>query len=364
MDTDDYRTQFSAKYDAIKAIGVQPSAPIVRVRDVLICPTMEVDESATKEFRTHPPIGVDPRPGLFDAPTEPVEVGRGVVIERIAKEDLELVMNACTPRGHYFAPIRQFGQRYSFVRNVDLEQWQQQHYRWDPDGVVSDALIMSRLIRDNGYSQQFAARVADFADGEQTVVYTLGAGGKDAYRLRRDRDWLDSTEGVELRNLLTAFWAGTETRPERVRRAIWRTEYATWMAWADVALPVIVGGLESLLKTEQHGSTRQFKTRVSKLATELGVEGITSELCGRMYGARSEWVHGTHVRLFATGQKVREAAEEDTHEGPDDESQWRAVTDIARMQDVLRRAVRRCIEDEDFAAIFAEDDRIRERWPL
>jgi hypothetical protein len=39
-------------------------------------------------------------------------------------------MNACTPRGHNFAPIRQFGQRYSFILDVD-------------------PLALSRLVRDH-----------------------------------------------------------------------------------------------------------------------------------------------------------------------------------------------------------------------
>lgn len=360
MTPDDFSSTFSAKYDAIDAMNVQPNAPAVRVRDVLICPTTETDDISTEEFMEHLPIAMFPGYGIKDEATKPVELGRGVVIDRLSDSDAELVMNACTPRGHNFAPIRQFGQRYSFVRDIDLGDWEQQRSRWDPEDVLSDALTMSRLIRDNGYSTRFAARITDFEGGEQTVVYTLG-GGKSAYRLRRDRDWLDPSEGIELRNLLSALWATADSRPDRVRRAMFRAEYASWMAWADVALPVIVGGLESLLKTDRHPSTGQFIARVPAVAGELGFDGISTELCERMYDARSEWVHGTHVRLFATGQEAQEAAEA---EGPDDDAQWRAVTDIARLQDVLRRAVRCCIEDEDFGAIFADDDAIRERWPL
>jgi hypothetical protein len=361
MSTDERRAQFSAKYDAIHAIGLPTSAPIERLRDVLICPITDGDEVSHEEFMEHPPIGA-PADLFGDEAAKAVDLGRGLVIDHLSQDDAELVMNACTPRGHYFAPVRQFSQRFCFVRDVDPEEWKSRHsFQWDPEGVVSDALTMSRLIRDNGYSMQFAARLADFADGEQTVVYTLG-GNKSAYRMRRDRDWLDPAEGAELRSLLAALWARANTRPgTRVGRAMFRTEYASWMAWADIALPVIVGGLESLLKTEPHPSTRQFTTRVPAMAGELGFEGITPEYCLRLYDARSEWVHGTHVRLFATGQEAQEAAEE---EGPDDEAQWRAVADIARLQDVLRGAVRRCIEDEDFGAVFADDDRIRERWPL
>jgi hypothetical protein len=347
----------------VDAIELPTHAPIERVRDVLLCPTADTDQISPQELHEHPPIGFSLGPWFKEEPSAKVEVGRGIVIERLSDEDSELIMNACTPRGHYFAPFRQFGQRYAFVREVDVEQWQRERFRWDPDGVLSDALNMSRLIRDNAYSQQFAARIADFEDGQQTVVYTLSA-GKWAYRLRRDRDWLDPDEGSELRNLLAALWAGATTRPDRIRRAMWRAEWASWVAWANVALPVLVGGLESLLKTERHHATRQFATRVTALAADLGFEGITADLCEAISDARSEWVHGTPVRLFTAGQKVKQTVDDGGHEGPDDEAQARAIADIARLQDVLRRAVRRCIEDDDFGALFADDGAIRARWPL
>ena len=83
-----------------------------------------------------------------------------------------------------------------------------------------------------------------------------------------------------------------------------------------------------------------------------------------MYDARSEWVHGARVRLFSTGLEADQAAEQGAQEGPEDAEQRDAMADIARVQDVLRRAVRRCIEDEDFRDVFADDERIRSRWPL
>jgi hypothetical protein len=359
--TDDLRTQFSAKFNAVDALSVQPSAPVARVRDVVICPTVDTDVS-TQEFIAHPSVASPPFLRLDEKATKPVELGRGVVIDRLTDEDVQLVFNACTPRGHYFAPIRQFGQRYSFVHELDPDEPEARRFAVDPFGWLADALQMSRLIRDNGYSMRFAARITDFADGEQTVAWRRSlTGGDNAYRLRRDRDWLDPTEGAELRNLLAALWSRASTWPgTRVGRAMFRVEYASSMAWADIALPVLVSGLESLVKTDRHPSTGQFTKRVPALASELGFDGITEDFCLRMYDARSEWVHGTHVRLFASGEE----AQEPEQEGPSDEAQWRAVADIARLQDVLRRAVRRCIQDQDFAAIFAEDDRIRERWPV
>lgn len=295
---------------------------------------------------------------------EPVDLGRDLRIDHLDYDEAELVMNACTPRGHFFAPIRQFSQSMAFVRDISLDSWRERPYHWDRDGVIRDALMLSRLVRDNSQSTQFAARIANFADGEQTVVYTIASETKHAYRLRRDRDWLDRDEGIQLRELLRAYWNLGDSLPERVRRAMWRTEYASWLRWADLALPILVGGLESLLKTDRHPSTGQFTARVLALAAELGFEGITREFCERMYEARSEWVHSAHVRLFSTGLEAEQAAQQGASEGPATDAQAQAVTDIARVQDVLRRAVRMCIEDKTFRDVFANNGRIRTRWPL
>jgi hypothetical protein len=235
--------------------------------------------------------------------TSRVSLGRGLVIDRLSDEDAELVMNACSARGHYFVPVRQFGQRYSFVREVSLEEWEKSPFAWDTDGVIWDALSLSRLIRDNGYSTQYAARIVDYEDGEQMVVYTLGAESKHIYRLRQNAEWLDVSEGEELRKLLSDYWAIEDDLPRRVSRAMWRTEYSSSLKWADVMLPTLVGGLEALLKIERHNAGKQFATRVPALGRELGNE-ISSELCDRLYDARSAWVHGARVRLFATGQEA------------------------------------------------------------
>jgi hypothetical protein len=279
----------------------------------------------------------------------PVDLGRGVRIDRLPQEEVELVMNACTPRGHYFSPIRAVGQRCSLIRDLDLAEYEEHPLWWDRDGVIYDALSLSRLVRDNGYSTEFAARITDYEDGLQTVLYTLAAESKHVYRLRRDREWLDPSEGAELRDLLAAYWAAKDDLPSRVTRAMWRTEYASWLKWADLVLPTLVGGLEALLKTERLGSTHQFVTRVPALAEELGIQGVDKAFCERIYDARSEWVHGTHVLLFATGQEAQEAT--GTQQGPQTAEQWAVFGEIARVQDLLRRAVRRCVEDEEFRAV-------------
>jgi hypothetical protein len=333
--------------------GPITEAAAVSVRDVLICTTGGPDVPLD-EAMEHPPVGTSLSYPKDDAP--PVALGRSVRLDRLADDEAELVMNACTRRGHFFSPFRQFGQRYSFVRDVELDDWRSQPYRWDHDGSLYDAVMLSRLVRDNAFSTMYAARIIDFADGRRTVSYRLPWEGDHVYRVRPDRDWLDQNEASDLADLLATYWNVDSFSP-RVSRAMWRCEYATFIRWGDVALPTIVGGLESLVRTRRTQMTLQFKRRVSALAAELAVASVDEQFCGEIYGARSDWVHGSRVELFAGSPTEGEG-------GPHGDEQRQAFTDLARMQDVLRAAIRRCIEDPKFRVTFDTDEAIEARWPV
>ena len=151
--------------------GPVSESPVVRVRDVAVCLTGQSDGDVT-EYRSRPPVASPILQRERDRFTEyepgPFVLGRGLSIERLPKDEADLVMNACTPRGHYFAPIRQFGQRYTFVRAYGPAEYAERPYRWDPGGLITDALMMSRLVRDNAYSTEYAARVLDYADGRRS----------------------------------------------------------------------------------------------------------------------------------------------------------------------------------------------------
>jgi hypothetical protein len=72
------------------------------------------------------------------------------------------------------------------------------------------------------------------------------------------------------------------------------------------------------------------------LAEAVGVDGMDRDLCDRMYNARSDWVHGSPVALFT---RLPER-------GPETDEQREVLKGVAHLQDTLRAAVRRCIEDE------------------
>lgn len=362
--------QLSAEIEDRFSAGPPTQAPIVRVRDLIVCVGDPSNKVPIEEVYAHPPIGWDRRRGeddeRFGEIVDRIDLGGGTAIERLDRDTAELVMNACMPRGHYFVPVRQFGQRYSLVKEVPLDELEQRHYAWDTDGTLDDALTLSRLVRDNGYSTEYAARLLDYEDGQHCIVYVLHREDKAIWRLRRDREWLDAPEGRELAALLAAYWECREQLPPRVRRAIWRMAYAPRIRWADMVVPVLIGGLEALLKIGRYGLTKQFKKRAPALAADIGVDGFGEDLAERLYDGRSDWVHGSHVQLFAGPSPSAEIPGEEPEEepeGPQTSDEQSAVAEVALLQDVLRAAVRHAIEDAEFRQVFVADETIAERWP-
>ena len=352
---------FSAKFDApLGSSGPPTSASVAGVRDVILCAKGE-EELAENEFREHPPVGSKDWMSHIDSEGEDrrvgsIELGRDVFIERLDDETTELVMNACQPRGHYFFPIRQFGRIYSFVRHLSASEHEENPFGWDPDGLLQHALMFSRLIRDNGYSTQYAARITDYEDGEQQVVYLPWSQDATIFRLRRDREYLDGPEAKELAVVLDAYWQAMDTLPSRVEEAIWRVAITPRFQNGKAVNSYLCGGLEALLKTKQGPVTQQFKQRVRSLASELGVEGIDKDFLKRIYKERSDWVHGSIPVYVPAAPGTLPDGEAEIADPEID------LADIALLQDLLRAAVRRCVEDTDFRATFASDKTIRSRW--
>jgi hypothetical protein len=244
----------------------------VRIRDVIVCAVDNNDNVDVEEYRLHPPVGEE-RIADDDIYVESVTIGEGAVLRQLADDEAELIANACTQRGHYFHPIRQFGQRYSFEREAAPLRRRGPSLRLGPDYVLGDALMLSRLVRDNGFSMQWAARVRR---RQKSIIYTPGNEGKGTYRLRRDREWLDGPEAEELARPFAAF-RGAEL-PDRAGHAMWRCEYATWQRYTDVALPMMVGGLEALVGLGRTDTSRRFKDLLAAMAGELGIDAVDGDL--------------------------------------------------------------------------------------
>lgn len=338
--------------------GPPGEAPISQVTDVLL--VANDPAVSTDELDAYPPILMPSFPqGPAGGPREPdpIQLGQGVELTCLPGEQAERIMNACSPRGHYFHPVRQYGQRYTFRREVAREEWEAHLYHWDRDGVLGDVLQLSRLVLDHGWSNEFGARVIVHEDGEQQIVPPYQA--FPAYRLRSGRDWLTAAEADELAELLARYEQSRDQLPPRVTQAMWKAEFMVRDRWLDTRVPLLVIAFEGLISTDKALVSRQFRERVPALAEAAGVEGVTTQLCRNLYGARSRWVHGAHIALRPSTPRG------DEPEGAPDAERSSAVLDeIALLQHALRRIIARCIQDAEFAALLEEDASVRARWPV
>ncbi|MDX6453816.1 MAG: hypothetical protein QOH16_3865 [Gaiellaceae bacterium] len=312
------------------------------MRDIAIVPT-GTDDATADDYRDHRPV-------------DGVDIGHGVSIARLPDAEYDLMMAACRPRGHFYYSQPQWGQRYAFVLNVQLATYHQNHYGWDQEQILSSALALSRFVRDNVHCTEFAGRVVDHEDGEQQVIPLYGFDFRLAYRYGRTRDWLDAAEAAELRTLLDRFRQIEPDWPPRVKRGIRNCDRASQMPYLSESQPRLVTAFEALLNTSSGHVSKQFRTRVGALAVELGIEGVSLRLLDRMYDFRSKAYHGDEIYLFS--------GDPDNQQPEIAEQHRRTVEEAALLQRVLRAAVRKTIEDDDFRAVFEEDDQIRQRWPV
>jgi Apea-like HEPN len=326
------------------------------------------DEPAFPEMELVRDVLVIPSPGYLAGPDEwlanravdtAVGLGNGVMLERIRTIDgvdlAEQVIHASVPRGLSFEPVRQFGQLYSFWREIPEAEWDGPGmFNWDTTLAIREAVGISRLVIDNGHSFEYAGRVFDRDDGHRRIAPLHAYDSRTAHRARKSRFWFTEPEAQELRTLLDQYRAVRDTLPDRVERALRQAERSVQQWLITDAVAAIVAGLEALLNTDKDEKiTQQFVKRSKQLADELGIDGTSNRYWNWVYSKRSEVVHGAESTLVApAGWYERE------DEPPAD------VKKIAKAQDVLRAAVRKAIEDEQFRAVFESNEAIAARWPL
>jgi hypothetical protein len=278
----------------------------------------------------------------------PVQLAGDVRIERLDHELSERILRASELRGEAWDPTRQYDVVHAYVRHA----WSRHGgrapdklYHWDADGRLYPCVQLSRLVRDNNTSTEHAVRRLIQAGGNEQLVPFSGFDSHVAYRLYPERPgWLDIDEARALDAILRAYWDGPAL-PERVRRALRRTDSVTRERYLEDALPLVVGGLESLLKTVREFARAQFAQRVSALASDMGI-AISEAQGADLYDDRSALVHGAGVDLSQ----------------PHDRGTFEQG--FIALQETLRRTVRRAIEDPKFASIFASDAHIVTRWPV
>jgi hypothetical protein len=331
-------------------------APVVTIRDVLVVPTTHVEGDY---------------PGDLEQPAgdQAVALADGMTLEDLPTEDSALVMNACTQRGHYFLSVRQFGARYTFVRQVDPAVYEDERFGWDDGNRLFFAMVLSRLIRDNGHSLEFAARIVDHEDGMQQVIPVYAPGFVATYRLRRDRDWLTASEADELRQLFGDHWPVKDTLPWKVIHALNLSEDAVHLRVLQRALLLITTALDGLVHSDHARVAKQFRERLPQLAAEVGVDGVDEQFARDLWDGRSEAAHGAQVSMFRVRPEPEQPAEDEEPEQPrgepePPEAEVDVAAPLAVAQDVLRAATRKAIQDPAFRQIFESEQTVATKWPV
>jgi hypothetical protein len=279
-----------------------------------------------------------------------IDLYDGVRIERLEPTLSERMLVATELRGEGWSPVARLDHVvHAYVRRAWHEadgthEVPSELHNWDAEGHVYRCAQLSRLVRDNATTTEHAVRRLVIADGDETLVPFDGYHSHVAYRLYPDRQgWLDVGEAQQLATLARAYSTGPGL-PGRVGRALRRADSVTRARYLQDALPIVVGGLESLVEVGTTFVSAQFRQRVPALAAEVGV-AITPAEARALYANRSALVHGGDVDL--TKPHERSAFEQG----------------YVALLETLRRAVRRAIEDRTFAAVFDVDAQITARWP-
>ncbi|HKH27273.1 MAG TPA: hypothetical protein VKA61_02935 [Sphingomicrobium sp.] len=270
----------------------------------------------------------------------PVRLLDDLTIERI--EDSDKFMDACDPAGLDFTSTRQFGQRYSFVRQPAPTR--PSVFHCDPDNRIGTALQLSRYVVLNSHCTEYAARHLVHYFSEEKLAPLRFEYRFHAYHALRDgaRDWLTDADALVLGGLLRTFFRERDRFPKRVLRAMTRCEESFRTPFTETAAVGVVTALESLLKTERRNAGLQFKSRVPAMARELGLTGITKHRAERFYGLRSRSVHGAPTLVRAGGG---------------------ANLEVRAFETVVTTALRRAIEDPSFRRAFKTKTTVAERWP-
>jgi hypothetical protein len=320
-------------------------ARVERIRDVLLVPATD-ERVSEDEWRDNPPAG-DPA----------VDLGRGLsIVHRLSREENELVMHACEPRGHFFIPAFPFGVRQAYVHVLPVAEYERNPYGWDPEGTISAAYKLSRLVRDNAVSTEYSARIVDYADGQRQVIPGPVSGEwATTYRAGTGRAWLSAQDAAELRAVLDAYWSSPGIVARRLGRAVDRCEGSVHQQFAEEAVRDVVTGLEALLKTGRHQATRQFVQRVPSLARDVGISGVTQRFCEQMYRWRSQGSHGARVTMFSGAARATAGAQP--------AAARRTLDKVVLIQLILRAAIKRALLEPGFRRTFERPSRIRARWP-
>jgi hypothetical protein len=276
-------------------------------------------------FSNHPPVDtrVDLAPGLWVGPVD----------ERLHK----LVLRACSQESNVGEAL------YAYVQEDPAG------FEWDPTDTLSKAVGLSHFVRATETAFEFSATVrleagvpAQAQPANRLTPYLKAWCATD-----RHRRWLTTANANLLRDLIAAHAAiREELRTSKTGRAITVFAQTPYLYDAHVRGLTVACTLESLVNSGPERSTAQFVRRVPLLAAALGIPGVDKPWAEKAYAVRSALAHGGNVVSPLKG-------------GLGVEVEFDRL--VARMEDIVRDALRRALLDATWRAIL---DNPQDEWPI
>ena len=261
-----------------------------------------------------------------------------LIIGRVTA-DTEAIIDACDPQGiNWHRPHRAFGSQYGIARLARPGH----SYQFDPDLRLRTCVQLSRVAHPTALSFIFAGRLTTDNDGaivEFSPARLLG-GGRHAFVADPAHNWLDDDHVAVLRQLLASF--SPDVLPQRVLNALFYHEYVHQLQTFDARWPMATTGLESLVHTDRHGSTRQFVERLLGLQATLGLVLANEGDLLAIYDRRSTLAHGQTLGGMTPENK--------------------RLYELLEL--VLRTTIKNAILNSVFGDLFRDDVTIRATWPV
>jgi len=289
----------------------------------------------TAEWERHPPVVVSGS-GRF-------VLNDDFWIERLDGELAIHIQEACDPPHYRINNDQTDRHLYAFLRRVPDNEGSQ----YEGMDELHTVVALSRLIHPTSIGDRYCAWIFHYGSPESAIKAIQYRGlSPDVLLGKKQRDWLSAVDAECLRQLMP--WVSRKKlMRERVHRAFWNHEYAMRLFYLDTRWQIVVAGLEALLNVGEQNSGHQFKGRVRQLADEFGIQLSDDEIL-KAWKLRSKLVHAEGF-LHSLGRVLPTNEHSDLY---------------ARIEGLLRAAVRRCLVDASFGDCFKSDTAVMARWPI
>ncbi len=271
----------------------------------------------------------------------PFKLCNNIYIDTLSRELYDRIFEACEPPGYGYSPdCRVYRQQlYSFVHYNPPSV---NNFQWDSDQRLQRCIALSRIIHPTSISFKYAARVIKNQDDSlHKIIPGLVSGpGAHAFVVDTDSNYLTKSNAEDLKKLIET----CENKPlkDPITRAMWYLEYAFRCFEVDVRWNLVAIGLEALIHTDRHSSTKQFVQRVPKLSKDVGAGTIEEADAEEMYDLRSSLAHGQGLGDLTPNRK----------------------TLYEKMETILRLTIRKSILEQSFNYFLSDKDEIRNKWPI